>query len=95
MSEKRIIVINQEDEIVAQIPAPSVYSACQRLLKETRRKYPGMKCRVGYIGVSKELFDETKKLLEEINTKYPSMFKELVVKERPEFTHLGYELNNG
>jgi hypothetical protein len=92
---KVLVVIDEQDEIIEQIPCDGTNFSQQRELeKETRKRYGNrkVKLRVGYVGVSKELFDRTKKLLDETFEKYPEI-GEAFVKERPEFIHLGYNIN--
>jgi len=95
MSHKKVlVVIDENDQIIEQIPCDGTNSTQQRQLeKETKKIYVGRKVtvRCGYVGVSKELFDKTKELLADIFEKYPQM-GEMFVKERPEFTHLGYNI---
>lgn len=92
---KVIVVIDEHDNIIEQIDADGTNFSQQRELeKATRKRYEGrkVKIRVGYLGVSQELFDKTQKLLQETFEKYPEM-GECFVKERPEFKHLGYNIN--
>jgi hypothetical protein len=95
MPTKILIVIDENDHIIEQIPCDGTNSTQQRKLeKETRERYNGqrVKVRCGYKDVPVELVEKTKKLLEEINVKYPGMM-EVFSKERPEFTHLGYNID--
>jgi len=96
MPQKVILVIDENDEIIEKIPADGTNSTQQRELeKATKKRYTDagqkVKIRCGYVGVSQELFERTKKLLEESFEKYPEM-GHMFVKDRPEFVHLGYEI---
>jgi hypothetical protein len=93
--KKVLVVLDENDQVIEQIPCDGTnYTQQRKLEKETKAKYGNRKVtvRVGYLGVSEELFNRTKKLLEETFEKYPEMGK-MFVKERPEFKHLGYNIN--
>lgn len=86
-----LIVIDEEDNIVEKIPAD--HQTDKELLRETKARYEGQNCRFKFGNiVSEEQFQEVKALLEDIAQEYPDMFQ-VTDKERPEFRHLGYEVN--
>ena len=90
---KTLVVIDENDQIVEQIPCQGTNSTQQRALeKETKKRYAWKKVtiRVGYLGVSEEVFERTKKFMQEILAAHP--IGEVFVKDRPEFKHLGYNM---
>lgn len=92
MHQKILIVLDENDQIIEQIPCDGTNSSQQRQLeKETKKRYSGQKVviRCGYKGVSEELYQKTKALLE----KYSDVCK-IFEKDRPEFKHLGYNMRN-
>jgi hypothetical protein len=94
MPNKVLVVFDENDHVIEQIPCNGTNSTQQRKLeKETKARYGDRKVtiKVGYVNVSEELFNSTKKLLEETFEKYPEM-GEMFVKEHPEFLRLGYNI---
>jgi hypothetical protein len=91
---KKVLIVLENDQIIEQIPCDGTnYSDQRKLEKETKKRYAGRKvvCRFGYVGVSEELFNKTKELLEKSFEEHPEI-GEMFIKERPEFTHLGYNI---
>lgn len=97
MPDKVLIVLDMQDNIIEQIPCNGTNSSEQRqLVKEAQKRYADMGqkvvCRVGYVNVPQELYESTKKILQESFEKHPEM-GEMFEKDRPEFRHLGYHIN--
>lgn len=94
--EKVILVIDEHDEIIEKVSATGTNSTQQRELeKATKKRYTDqgiqVKIRTGYVGISQEQYEATKKILQESFEKYPEM-GHMFEKDRPEFRHLGYEI---
>ena len=87
-----LVVIDENDNIIERIPAD--HKTDRKLMKETKKRYEGRNCKfkLGNL-VTEEQFNEVKALLEKINKDHPGLLKEITDKNRPEFRHLGYELN--
>jgi hypothetical protein len=87
-----MFVFDENDAIIERIPVTN-WQHARALQKELKRKYVGRNVRIkdGYIGVSEELYNSTKKLLDELDEKYPGLMT-VFEKDRPEFKHLGYDM---
>lgn len=97
MPDKVILVTDEQDQIIEKIDANGTNSTEQRNLeKATKKRYADkgvkVKIRTGYINVPQELYERTKHLLQDTFEKYPEMGK-MFEKDRPEFKHLGYDIN--
>lgn len=96
MSPQHVLfVFDENDAIIERFHIANGWQQARKLTKELKRKYKGRNVTIkdGYLGVSEELFNSTKALLERISEKYPNMAK-VYVKDHPEFKHLGYDINN-
>lgn len=93
MPQKILIVLNEQDQVIEQIPCNGTNSSQQRQLeKETKKRYAEkVKIRCVYTGVSEELFERTKALLEDSFKAYPEM-GEVFVKDLLGGKYLGYNI---
>ena len=94
---KHVMCVFENDKVIEQVPVNN-WQHARKLQKELEKKYKDQKrtvrVRDGYIGVSEELFNKTKALLDDIANQYPDVLKPFV-KDYPEFRHLGYDLKKG
>lgn len=92
MPQHIMFVFDENDAIIERIPVTN-WQHARALEKELKEKYKGRNVRIkdGYVGVSEELYNSTKKLLEDLQEKYPETMQ-MFEKDRAEFKHLGYDM---
>jgi len=87
-----LIVIDTKDNIVEKIQAD--HKTDKQLLQQTKKRYPtNYKFKFGNM-VTESQYKEVKTFLEKLHKEVPGLLKEITDKNRPEFRHLGYELEN-
>jgi len=85
------LIVIKDDKVIEQIPAD--HKTDKKLLKETKQRYKDQNCTFKFGNyVTEEQFLEVKKLLESISKEHPGLL-DITDKNRPEFRHLGYEIN--